>query len=64
MDHLKVIDVDWGNILKRILMREIGGQEMYSYGSGDGQVAVSSQCCNEHSVSIKYGEFLDYLRMY
>jgi hypothetical protein len=64
MDHLKVIYIDWRNILKRILVREMGGQEMYSYGSGDGQVAVSCECCDDHSVSVKCGEFLDYLRMY
>jgi len=46
MDHLKVIDIDWINILKRILMREMG----LKYGSEDGQAAVSCQCCNEYLV--------------
>jgi len=31
-------------------------------GSGYGQVAGTCDCGNEHLVSIKYGEFLEWLR--
>ena len=32
------------------------------YGSGQGQVAATCECGNEHSGSIKYREFLDWLQ--
>jgi len=41
-------------------IQEVGcGGRMYPSGSGDGQVAGACECANEHSGSIKCGEFLD-----
>jgi len=38
------------------------GHGLHRSGLGKGQVAGTYQCGNELSVSIKCGEFLDYLR--
>jgi len=38
------------------------GQELDQAGSGQGEVAGTFECGNDHSGSIKCGEFLDYLR--
>ena len=38
---------------------DLGGHGLERSGSGQGQVAGTCKCGNEHSDSIKCGEFLD-----
>jgi hypothetical protein len=56
MDDMKIIDIDWRKILKRVIRREM---RTVIIGSGDGQVAVSCQCFNGYSISINCWKFLD-----
>jgi hypothetical protein len=61
-DHLKDPGVDGRIILKWISQKWDGGHGLDWSGSGQGQVAGSSECDNELSVPIKCGEFHYYLR--
>jgi hypothetical protein len=45
------------HIKKDFLARNGRAKTVLKCGSGDGQVSVSCQCCNEHSGSIKAGNF-------
>jgi hypothetical protein len=58
-DHLEDPRVD-GRIILGWIFNKWSGLDWY--GSGERQVAGSCECGNEHSGSIKCGEFLDYLR--
>ena len=42
----------------------MGSHELDWSGSGQGQVAGACECRNEPSVSIKSGEFLEWLRTF
>jgi hypothetical protein len=58
-NHLKDPGVDGTIILKWIFKRLDGGHGLDRSGSGQGQVACFCVCDNEHSGSIKCGEFLE-----
>ena len=60
--HFDVRGVDGRIILKWILEKLNGGYGLDQSGSRQGQVAGSSECGDEPSVSIKCREFLDQLR--
>ena len=61
-DHLEDRGVDGRITLILIFRKWDGGHGMDWSGSGYGQVAGSCKRGNEHSGSIKCGEFLDLLR--
>jgi hypothetical protein len=51
--------IEWEDNI-RMNLKEVGQEYgMDSVGSGQGQVAGTCECGNEHSGSIKCGEFLD-----
>jgi hypothetical protein len=62
MDHLEDPGVDGRITLRKIFRKGVGWTWTGLTGSGEGQVAVTCKCGNEPSGSIKYGEFLDWLR--
>ena len=54
-----------GRIILRWIFRKLDvGYGLDRAGSGQGEVAGTCDCGNEHSGSIKCGEFLDYLTTY
>ena len=62
-DHLGDPSVDG-----RIILNRSSGSGIWVYGldragSGQGQLAGTCECGNEHSVRIKCGEFLDWLNL-
>ena len=56
-DHLGDPDVDGRIILRWIFEKWVGRYGLDLSGSGEGQVAGTCECGNEHSGSIKCGEF-------
>ena len=61
-DHSEDPDAEGKLILRWIFRKWDVGHGLHRSGLGKGQVAGTYQCGNELSVSIKCGEFLDYLR--
>jgi hypothetical protein len=61
-EHLEVPGTDGKMILKWLFREWDGGQGLDCSGSGLGQVAGYCKNGNEHSGSIKYREFVNYLR--
>ena len=59
-DHLDYPGID-GRIILRWIFKKWDEAGLELYGSGQGQVAGTCKCGNESSVSIKCGEFLDWL---
>jgi hypothetical protein len=58
-DHLEDQGVDGWIILRLIFRKWDMGHGFDRVGSGEGQLSGTCKCGNEHSVSIKCGEFLD-----
>jgi hypothetical protein len=58
-DHFDDPGVDGRIILKSIFEKCVVGYGLDRSGFGSGQVAISWECGNEPSGSIKCGEFLD-----
>ena len=52
----------WENNIKMVLQKSGMGHGLDCSGSVQEQVTGRFECGNEHSGSIKFGEFLDYLR--
>ena len=52
----------WEDKIKMVLQEEVWGHGLDCSGSGQGQVASTCKYGNEHSVSIKCGEFLHKLK--
>jgi len=63
-DQLGDPGVDGRIILRWIFRKWDVGYGLDRAGSGQGEVAGTCDCGNEHSGSIKCGEFLDYLTTY
>jgi hypothetical protein len=58
-DHLEDLGVNGRVILRWIIRKWDVGHGLNWSGSGQGQVAGTCNCGNEHSGSIKCGKFLD-----